>query len=146
MSRFCQNATENCFASFLVIASQCQALYAFVESSKLHLRSVMSLAHLSACNAARETQIEFAFFFVSQVSRCQTPPAFQCQTLSAFVHSARMHLRSVLPLAHLSAFSAAREMQIDLAFYFLTEVSQNVSPSAFPDSAKMQLKTALPLS
>ena len=91
ISRICQNATENCFAPFLVIASQ-------------------------------------------------------CQTLSAFVESAKIHLRSVLPLAHLSAFSAAQEMQIESAVYFLTKVSRYETPSAFPESARMQLKTALPLS
>ena len=72
--------------------------------------------------------------------------AGQCQTLSAFVQSAKMHLRSVLPLAHLSAFSAARETQIEFAFFFFTQVSRCQTPSAFPEAAKMQLKTALPLS
>ena len=91
ISRICQNATENCFAPFLVIPGQ-------------------------------------------------------CQTLSAFVESAKIHLRSVLPLALLSAFSAAQETQIESAIYFLTKVSQYETPSAFPESAKMQLKTALPLS
>ena len=57
-----------------------------------------------------------------------------------------MYLRSVLPLAHLSAFSAAQETQIEFAFYFLTKVSRYETPSAFPEAAKMQLKTALPLS
>ena len=57
-----------------------------------------------------------------------------------------MHLRSFLPLALLSAFSAAQETQIEFAFYFLTKVSRYETPSAFPESAKMQLKTALPLS
>ena len=51
-----------------------------------------------------------------------------------------MYLRSVLPLAHLSAFSAAQKPQIEFAFYVLTEVSQYESPSAFPEAAKMQLK------
>ena len=57
-----------------------------------------------------------------------------------------MHLRSVLPLAHLSEFSTARETQIEFAFYFLTKVSRYETPSAFPEAAKMQQKTALPLS
>ena len=57
-----------------------------------------------------------------------------------------MYLRSVLPLAHLSAFSAAQETQIEFAFYFLTKVSRYETPSAFPEAARMQLKTALPLS
>ena len=57
-----------------------------------------------------------------------------------------MHLRSVLPLAHLSAFSAAQETQTEFAFFFFTQVSRYETPSAFPESAKMQLKTALPLS
>jgi hypothetical protein len=61
---------------FLVIASQCQTLFAFVQSAKMHLRSVLPLAHLSEFSAAQETQIEFAFFFFTQVSRCQTPSAF----------------------------------------------------------------------
>ena len=65
---------------------------------------------------------------------------------SHFVQSAKMHLRSVLPLAHLSAFSAAQETQIEFAFYFLTKVSRYETPSAYPEAAKMQLKTALPLS
>ena len=91
VSNTMQNATENCFAPFLAIAGQ-------------------------------------------------------CQTLSAFVESAKIHLRSVLPLALLSAFSAAQETQIESAIYFLTKVSQYETPSAFPESAKMQLKTALPLS
>ena len=42
----------------------------------MHLSSALPLALLSAFSAAQETQIEFAFFFVSQVSRCQTPSAF----------------------------------------------------------------------
>ena len=50
--------------------------------------------------------------------------ASQCQTLFSFVESAKMYLRSVLPLARLSAFSAARETQIELAFYFLTKVDR----------------------
>jgi hypothetical protein len=45
-------------------------------SSRCSLRSVLPLAHLSAFSAAQETQIEFTFFFFSQVSRCQTPSAF----------------------------------------------------------------------
>ena len=57
-----------------------------------------------------------------------------------------MHLRSVLPLAHLSECSTARETQIEFAFYFFTQVSRCQTPSAFPKAAKMQLKTALPLS
>ena len=58
-----------------------------------------------------------------------------------------MYLRSVLPLALLSAFSSAQETQIEFAIYlFFSKVSQYETPSAFPDSAKMQLKTALPLS
>ena len=69
ISRSCQNATKNCFAPFLVIAGQCQTLSAFVESAKLRLKSVMPLAHLSAFNAARETQIEFAFCFLTKVGR-----------------------------------------------------------------------------
>ena len=77
ISRSCQNATKNCFfAPFLVIASQCQALFAFVQSAKMYLRSVMPLAHVSAFSAAQETQIDFAFLFFTQVSRCQTPSAF----------------------------------------------------------------------
>ena len=69
ISKSCQNATENCFAPFLVIASQCQTLFAFVQSAKMYLRSVMPLAHVSAFNAARETQIEFAFYFLTKVGR-----------------------------------------------------------------------------
>ena len=57
-----------------------------------------------------------------------------------------MHLRSVLPLAHLSECSTARETQIEFAFFFFTQVSRYETPSAFPEAAKMQLKTALPLS
>ena len=57
-----------------------------------------------------------------------------------------MHLRSVLPLAHLSAFSAAQETQIEFAIYFSTKGRRYETPSAFPEAAKMQLKTALPLS
>ena len=57
-----------------------------------------------------------------------------------------MHLRSVLPLAHLSKFSTARETQIEFAFYFFTQVSRYQTPFAFPEAAKMQLKTAFPLS
>ena len=136
ISRSCQNATKNCFAPFLVIASQCQTLFAFVQSAKMYLRSVMPLAHVSAFSAAQEAQIEFACYFFYKslpiwnpicISRsCQNATencfapflviAGQCQTLSAFVQSAKMHLRSVLPLAHLSAFSAAQETQIEFAF------------------------------
>ena len=72
ISRSCQN----CFDPVLVFASRCQTLFAFVQSAKTHLRSVLSLAHLSAFSAAQETQIEFAFYFFTQVSRCQTPSAF----------------------------------------------------------------------
>jgi len=68
------------------------------------------------------------------------------KTLSAFVESAKIHLRSFLPLAHVSAFSAAQETQIEVALYFLAKVSRYETPSAFPEAAKMQLKTALPLS
>ena len=57
-----------------------------------------------------------------------------------------MYLRSVLPLAHLSAFSAAQETQIEFAIYFSTKGRRYETPSAFPEAAKMQLKTALPLS
>ena len=58
-----------------------------------------------------------------------------------------MYLRSVLPLGLLSAFSAAQETQIEFAIYFFYKtVSRYETPSAFPEAAKMQLKTALPLS
>ena len=49
-------------------------------------------------------------------------------------------------LAHLSAFSAAQETQIEFAFIFVPHVSRCQTPSAFPDAAEMQMKTALPLS
>ena len=51
-----------------------------------------------------------------------------------------------LALAHLSAFSAAQETQIEFAFFFFTQVSRCQIPSAFPEAAKMQLKIALLLS
>jgi len=51
-----------------------------------------------------------------------------------------------MPLAHVSAFSAAQETQIEFASFFFTKVSRYETPSAFPKAAKMQLKTALPLS
>ena len=51
-----------------------------------------------------------------------------------------------MPLAHVSAFSTAQETQIEFAFYLLTKVSRYETPSAFPEAAKMQQKTALPLS
>jgi hypothetical protein len=64
--RICQNA----FKFVLPLAqSICQK----------KLRSVLPLAHLyhlSAFSAAQETQIEFALFFFTQVSRCQIPSAF----------------------------------------------------------------------
>ena len=148
ISRSCQNATENSFASFLVLASQCQALSAFVESSKLHLRSVLPLAHLSAFSAARETQIDLAFYFLTEVGQNVSPSAFpesfkmhvkncfapflviagQCHILSAFVVSAKMHLSSALPLALLSAFSAAQETQIEFAFFFVSHKLADVKP------------------
>ena len=51
-----------------------------------------------------------------------------------------------MPLAHVSAFSAAQEAQIEFACYFFTKVCRYETPSAFPEAAKMQLKTALLLS
>ena len=81
ISRICQNATENCFAPFLAIAGQCQTLSAFVESAKIHLRSVLPLALLSAFSAAQETQIEFAFYFLAKVSRYDMKPHLHFQNL-----------------------------------------------------------------
>ena len=96
--------------------------------------------------ASRETPSAFWPSPKMQMSRLVYRKKDASPKLALASISSRCYLRSVLPLAHLSAFSAALETQIEFAFYFLTEVSQNESPAAFPDSAKMQLKTALPLS
>ena len=73
-------------------------------------------------------------------------PKMQMSRLVYSNKDAKLHLRSVLPLALLSAFRAAQETQIEFAIYFLTKVSRYETPSAFPESAKMQVKSALPLS